>query len=154
MSSSERVRKADGGDFGGYLGGIGGDDGNAGDDAMGTAGEQAATCGRHRRRLRVCRGCGRRWSRWYRRPRRSEAGWPMRLAGPMERRPVRERRFQPFGGRDGSHRRWGLRRAPWSSGMLAGCTVKEKPAWVRSSRRRGEAEARTSISRNLNQIRR
>jgi hypothetical protein len=32
-----------------------------------------------------------------------------------------------------------------SSGMWAGWTWKVKPAWVRSSRRRGEAEARTSI---------
>src|SRR5208337_565926 len=33
--------------------------------------------------------------------------------------------------------------------MWAGWTWKEKPAWVRSSRRRGEAEARTSIGRLL-----
>ena len=31
--------------------------------------------------------------------------------------------------------------------MWAGWTWKVKPAWVRSSRRRGEAEARTSILR-------
>jgi hypothetical protein len=31
--------------------------------------------------------------------------------------------------------------------MWAGWMVKEKPAWVRRSRRRGEAEARTSILR-------
>ena len=33
--------------------------------------------------------------------------------------------------------------------MWAGWTVKVKPAWVRSSRRRGDAEARTSIWRLL-----
>src|ERR1700722_19645545 len=32
-----------------------------------------------------------------------------------------------------------------SSGMCAGCTSNVKPAWVSNSRRRGEAEARTSI---------